>query len=46
MLSGELRISQKQAVSKHIEKKTDKRLIKNWRLISLLNIDAKLISKV
>ena len=28
------------------EKKIDKRLIKNWRPISLLNIDSKLISKV
>ena len=37
-MSGELSISQKQAVIK--------RLVKSWRLISLLNIDAKLISKV
>ena len=44
--SGELSISQKQAVIKLIEKKTDKRLIKIWRPISLLNIDAKLIFKV
>ena len=28
------------------KKKTDKRLIKNWRPISLLNIDAELISEV
>ena len=40
-------ISHKQAVIKLIEKKdTDKRLIKNWRPISLLNIDTKLISKL
>ena len=39
--------SQKQAVIKLIEKKNrDKRFIKNWRAISLLNIDVKLISKV
>ena len=43
----ELSISQKQAVIKLIGKKDrDKRLIKNWRPISLLHIDAKLISKV
>ena len=46
-LSGELSISQKQAVIKLIGKKDrDKRLIKNWRPISLLKIDARLISKV
>ena len=46
-LSGELSTSQKQAVIKLIEKKDrDKRLIKNWRPISLLNTDTKLISKV
>ena len=38
--------SQKQAVIKLIEKKgRDKRYIKNWRSISLLNVDVKLISK-
>ena len=37
--------SQKQAVIKLIEKKNrDKRFIKNWRAISLLNIDVKLRS--
>ena len=46
-ISGELSTSQKQAVLKLIEKKEkDKRLIKNWRPISLLNIDTKLISKI
>ena len=46
-ISGKLSTSQKQAVIKLIEKKDrDKRLIKNWRLITLLNIDAKLISKI
>ena len=43
----ELSISQRQAVIKLIEKKDkDKKLIKNWRPISLLNIDTKRISKV
>ena len=47
LTSGKLSTSQKPAVTKLIEKKDrDKRLIKNWRPISLLNIDAKLISKV
>ena len=46
-ISGKLSTSQKQAVMKLIEKKDrDKRLIKNWSPISLLNIDTKLISKV
>ena len=44
---GELSISQKQAVIKLVEKKDkDKRLIKNWRPISLPNFDTKLVSKV
>ena len=46
-LVGELSISQKQAIIKLIEKKDrDKRLNKNWRPISLLNVDMKLITKV
>ena len=44
---GELSPSQKQAVITLLEKKDkDKRLFKNWRPISLLNVDAKIISKV
>ena len=46
-ISGELSTSQKQVLIKLIEKKDrDKRLIKNWSSISLLNIVTKLISKV
>ena len=42
-----LSASQKQAVIKLIEKKDkEKKLTKSWRPISLLNVDAKLISKV
>ena len=44
---GELSTCQKKAVIKLIEKNgTDKWLIKNWRTISLLNVDTKLVSKV
>ena len=43
---GELSNSQKQAVITLIEKKgKDKRLVKNWRPISLVNVDTKLASK-
>ena len=43
----QLCVSQKQAVIKLVKKKgRDKRFIKNWRPISLLNVDTKLISKV
>ena len=46
-VKGELSSSQRQAVIKLTEKEDrDKRLIKNWRPISLLNIDMKLITKV
>ena len=41
-----LSISQRQAIIKLIEKKDrDKRFINNWRPISLLNVDLKIISK-
>ena len=44
---GELSTSKKQAVITLLEKKgKDKRYIQHWRPISLLNVDAKLISKV
>ena len=44
---GELSSSQKQAVITLREKKDkDKRYIKNWRPISLLNVDTKIMSKV
>ena len=43
---GELSYTQKQAVITLIEKKDkDRRLIKNWRPISLLNVDVKIGSK-
>ena len=43
---GQLSISERHAVIKLIEKKyRDKRYIKNWRPISLLNADTKIISK-
>ena len=43
---GELSSSQKQAVITLIEKKgKDKRYIRNWRPISLLNVDLKIASK-
>ena len=42
----ELSISQMQAIIKLIEKKDrDKRYIKNWRPIPLLNVDIKILSK-
>ena len=44
---GELSNSQKQAIITVIAKKgKDKRMIKNWRPISLIDVDAKIISKV
>ena len=43
---GELSSSQKQAIIKLLEKREkDKRFIENWRPISLLNVDTKIISK-
>ena len=45
-MDGNLSISQRQAVIKLIEKKDrDKRFVKNWRPISLLNVDTKILSK-
>ena len=44
---GELSTSQKQAMITLIEKKDkDKRLLKNWRPISLINMDVEIASKV
>ena len=44
---GELSNSQKQAIITLIEKKgKDQRLIKNWRPISLINVNTEIISKV
>ena len=43
---GELSSSQRQAVITLIEKKgKDKCYLKNWRPISLLNVDTKILSK-
>ena len=43
---GHLSTSQRQAIIKLTEKKgKDKRFIKNWWPISLLNVDSKIISK-
>ena len=45
-IHGSLSISQRQAIIKLLEKKErDKRYIENWRPISLLNVDTKIISK-
>ena len=44
--SGELSTSQKMATIKLIEKKgKDKLYVKNWKPISLLNVDVKIASK-
>ena len=44
--NGELSAPQKQAVITLIERKDrDKRLVKNWRPISLINVDCKIASK-
>ena len=46
-VSKKLVTSQRQAVTKFLEKKNkDKRLISNWKPISLLNVDYKIISKI
>ena len=45
-IDSNLSISQRQAVIKLIAKKDrDKRFVKNWRPISLLNVDTKILSK-
>ena len=45
-IHGSLSTSQRQAIIKLLEKKEkDKRYIQNWRPISLLNVDTKIISK-
>ena len=45
--AGQLSTSQHQATITLIEKKAkDKRFLKNWRPISLINVDAKIASKV
>ena len=47
MTIGELSAPQKQSVIRLIEKKDkDKSLIKNWRPISLLNVDTKILAKL
>ena len=43
---GELSSSQKQAVITLLDKGKDRLLLKNWRPISLLNLDYKIMSKV
>ena len=45
-IDGHLSISQRQAIIKLIAKKDrDKRFVKKWRPISLLNADRKILSK-
>ena len=44
--TGEMSCSQKQAVITLIEKGKDRSFLENWRPISLVNVDAKIISKV
>ena len=45
-MNGEFSSSQKQAVITLIEKKDrDKQILKNWRPISLINVDVRIASK-
>ena len=46
VLSGKQPISQKNAVIKLLYKKGDHRKLKNWRPVSLLNVDYKILSKI
>ena len=43
--NGELSVSQRQAVITLLDKGKDRTLLKNWRPISLLNVDYKIMSK-
>ena len=46
-IDGRLPISQRQAIIKLIVKKDrEKRFVKNWRLILLLNVDIKILPKL
>ena len=45
-MTGELLPSQKNAIIRLLYKKGDHRLLKNWRPVSLLNVDYKILSKI
>ena len=45
LLNGELPNSMKESITRLVHKKDDKRNLKNWRPISLLNVDYKICSK-
>ena len=45
-INGELSVSQKLATLSLLYKKGDSRLLKNWRPVSLLNVDYKILSKI
>ena len=46
-MKGSLSTARRQAVTKRLQNKDqDKRFIKNWKPISLLNVDTKILSKV
>ena len=45
-IHGELSVSQKLATLSLLYKKGDSRLLKNWRPVSLLNVDYKILSKI
>lgn len=47
LIKGEISFSQKQVVITLVEKKgKDRTLLENWRPISLVNVDVKIMSKV